>query len=920
MDLKTLGYKMTGTVTAKYNADGKVLTNEYDVTDAYHRATKTAVTDGTMHLNVGNDGKPATYAYEETDAKVYGDTGALTKNQLTYRQEASMDTKVSTSDRAGFSVAQVSAKGVRVGQITGNRYDWASGKGHAEGVWAGTFNRLNNSTSVDTTTSDNGSSTSVALYSVRSTATDGSRQSRTIASGLGSGRYADNTTVNGTLNADGKQVVGDSFDHSESGGLQGGFNWTQRSGPANPTVTTLVTFTDNSSGDVTAELSYRTDGTADGTVKSTAKGWGDDDVGTDTLGVLKQGDGTVAYNDSDHRHIKYNKVVTADLSLSGGVPSGSVMDQSDRKVTNDYKIDRKIDRAKDILHATDIEDGKGSVETKDGITTTFADGKASASRKFVFTQTGDGSLHRWADGKLVDAAGHTGDWTFREDAAPSKNTVNNLLTVNSTLNDSGKWVETGRTFSIAERRELYNHFHQRDDGLGMAADRSGSIPKRTHTLDVINELHHSLHKDGSPDLYKFSIHNWDRSKREDFSSIEYARIITGDSGSYRDTRSTDNFVGNNQDGTDTKGEIDVTRLDTMKRDYYDHNVTSTHETPTFKDTNHLENFDHLTVTVKGTSKQGVIDRWTAKENRRWWESLDKTAIWTSGLTSGGSPDPTPGRFKHVTDYYGGQVTSTPTNVILNIPAELWQDFWRDPLGRWVSKHGGDVLRIGGGIFDVVIGFGLTDTGLGAIGGIPLMAIGIDQIYVGVNGLCNNPTPSVFEYAGYTTAQALGASESTSQKVGAFTPAILSLAFSGLGAWGSGFTGARLASATRASLFNTGPRGTELASEELLAAVGNKGRTITFAQAGSEEARYLNFMRANANVGGSELRSILLRPNATKIEVLEEFLHGTQHRLGIIDRLGMAGAEVHVKEFMIGHQRLLGLSPEDVKILQQLLGR
>ena len=55
-------------------------------------------------------------------------------------------------------------------------------------------------------------------------------------------------------------------------------------------------------------------------------------------------------------------------------------------------------------------------------------------------------------------------------------------------------------------------------------------------------------------------------------------------------------------------------------------------------------------------------------------------------------------------------------------------------------------------------------------------------------------------------------------------------------------------------------------------------------------------------------------------MLEEFLHGTQARLGIVDRLGTSGlgsAETHVKDFMINHQTMLGLSPEDVRILQIL---
>ena len=55
-------------------------------------------------------------------------------------------------------------------------------------------------------------------------------------------------------------------------------------------------------------------------------------------------------------------------------------------------------------------------------------------------------------------------------------------------------------------------------------------------------------------------------------------------------------------------------------------------------------------------------------------------------------------------------------------------------------------------------------------------------------------------------------------------------------------------------------------------------------------------------------------------MLEEFLHGTQHRLGIVERLGVCEAEVHAKVFMIRHATLLRLSPEDVQVPREVLGR
>ena len=82
-------------------------------------------------------------------------------------------------------------------------------------------------------------------------------------------------------------------------------------------------------------------------------------------------------------------------------------------------------------------------------------------------------------------------------------------------------------------------------------------------------------------------------------------------------------------------------------------------------------------------------------------------------------------------------------------------------------------------------------------------------------------------------------------------------------------------------------------------------------------RYLDYMGAEANVGGPNMTHIIVRENPGKAAVLEKFLHGTQFRLGIIDSLSPAGAEVHVKGFMIRHQLLLGLGEEDIDILRKL---
>lgn len=67
-------------------------------------------------------------------------------------------------------------------------------------------------------------------------------------------------------------------------------------------------------------------------------------------------------------------------------------------------------------------------------------------------------------------------------------------------------------------------------------------------------------------------------------------------------------------------------------------------------------------------------------------------------------------------------------------------------------------------------------------------------------------------------------------------------------------------------------------------------------------------------------TIIVRSNPSKAAILEEFLHGTQEKLRIAEKLGRYGlgsAETHVKDFMIRHKKMLGLSDEDVAILKIL---
>lgn len=111
-----------------------------------------------------------------------------------------------------------------------------------------------------------------------------------------------------------------------------------------------------------------------------------------------------------------------------------------------------------------------------------------------------------------------------------------------------------------------------------------------------------------------------------------------------------------------------------------------------------------------------------------------------------------------------------------------------------------------------------------------------------------------------------------------------------------------------------------ASKELLTAVEAKNRVIEIGLPDSFVLRHLDSFSAEASVfitGPLEADIILLRENPSKIAVLEEFLHGTQRKLSSLQDLDKIILELHVKDFMIRHRKLLGPSDADVQMLEAL---
>src|SRR5438067_8840800 len=99
------------------------------------------------------------------------------------------------------------------------------------------------------------------------------------------------------------------------------------------------------------------------------------------------------------------------------------------------------------------------------------------------------------------------------------------------------------------------------------------------------------------------------------------------------------------------------------------------------------------------------------------------------------------------------------------------------------------------------------------------------------------------------------------------------------------------------MFNQDTRASELVDATLLEKL--KERRFSIDQS-SEIQRYLN--SRNANAATFLEKDLLLRPDARKIEVLEEYLHNVQRKIGVMDKMTPWQMEVHVKEFMLRHQK------------------
>jgi len=112
------------------------------------------------------------------------------------------------------------------------------------------------------------------------------------------------------------------------------------------------------------------------------------------------------------------------------------------------------------------------------------------------------------------------------------------------------------------------------------------------------------------------------------------------------------------------------------------------------------------------------------------------------------------------------------------------------------------------------------------------------------------------------------------------------------------------------------------TQELVQAMEGKGRTITIGEPGSRVWSDLETVGANAKVIYPWCDEIMVKSNAPRVALLEEFLHGTQQKIGLLDIPEMPRhlPEIHVKDFMLRHSKMLDLTENEITLLEELKER
>jgi len=265
-----LGANYSGTRSADRQDGGTVLVNTSDVKDAYYRDSGTLGAVGVFEVNTTDDGLPSTYSDSESSDQAYDANGHATTDTLSYDHERSADASTTVSNSYYYVAADRNAGGLLVGTTAGTSFVSATSDLHAEGSDVGVLDRLHGGGSVDVSGSYNGTDSSLKSWNAAYVGTDGSTPYNANSLVWTTDAVSGGSTRQGDYNAAGKQTDGTSTSHTESLGEGGGHAHSVNSGAAIPTKTTDVTSRGDSSADSSTNLTYNSDGTANGTVTAGA--------------------------------------------------------------------------------------------------------------------------------------------------------------------------------------------------------------------------------------------------------------------------------------------------------------------------------------------------------------------------------------------------------------------------------------------------------------------------------------------------------------------------------------------------------------------------------------------------------------------------------------------------------------------------
>jgi hypothetical protein len=792
-NLTTVGFQgATGSTTDENHDAGTIFANQSDYQDVYHRDDGRTVVDGTFKANSGDALVPSTYSDSQTSLQAYQNSWLLTTDQLTYHYARSTDMDVAVSDDSVITVADHNGP---LGLVSSTTDEVASvsvtGTWHSESDSAGVLDLLNHTSTVNSSGSylNHGDSTATdhQYYLAADASTDRTTDSLVTGWGVASGDYS----ASGGVNATGQQTDGTSHVHTVNLSDYTGKVTTTTTGIGMPVQKSIVKTGGDLTADATSELTYNSDGTANGSVNSNSDSSARLETTVTAIGDYAIPNGTGSANDLDHRKTRDDLHTHTDITLAYGLASGTATSETDHHTDFDHSFKRTLDLDDNSLHSLLTSSGAGSVASTDVVNASVYDGILTGTRTFDFNQHDLSSSHLAANGNLSDSNGYTGTWTFD---STSTDTVGGVSAQDSLGNvtadpngqdnlhqtfvwQDGVWAPVARTVTVGDASTKTSLFHQEDNGLGMPAPLDSSIPAHyVHTVDVEANLKTLTLQAGTPTDYTFQTKSYQENDTKESRNRTWSDD-NGSSGSYDAITHNSHALRDDHNGAVTAGIVTQDQIHQVKEDSNYAKMDAQDQTPQYFNEVHKRDYVSLTDTRDGDMApggSGTGSRDFIVDHRYWWKHQDKTAYWPFQWSSGG--DPNAPQYQHHDDLsWGGPSQFVP----LTLTVALWQDFVNSPTGQWLGEHAGDLLRVVGGAVDFGVGFTMTlgSGGLAAFPGVGLMAIGIDQMFVGETAIAFGARPpSIFESVGSFGATAVGANDQTAQIVGTWTPAALSLLF------------------------------------------------------------------------------------------------------------------------------------------------